>query len=117
LKGPVVESEGLEPVAEIPVKWQPVHNTVFRFVFLYFVLYYLPHPPGLCLPAACWVGKYVLHLGHDIQWEFNGSGDTTYDYVIVLCYLGLAALAAIVWSLLDGRRENYQKMEQWLRLF
>jgi len=112
-----VESQAQEPVGQTPVKWQPVHNTAFRFVFSYFVAYYLPHPHDLWTPIVCWVGKNVLHLGWAIDLNFNGSGDTTYEYVLVFCYLVLAVLATLIWSLLDCRRENYQKLEQWLKLF
>jgi hypothetical protein len=47
----------------------------------------------------------------------NGSGDTTYDYVKVLCFLVIAAAAAILWSALDRKRMSYTKLHQWLRLY
>src|SRR6185503_10927116 len=47
----------------------------------------------------------------------NGSGDTTYNYVLVLCLLTLAILATVIWSVLDRRRLNYEQIYQWLRLY
>jgi uncharacterized membrane protein YphA (DoxX/SURF4 family) len=107
----------LEPVGQIQVKWRPAHMAIFRFVCLYFMLYNLPHPPALWEPVAQWVGKSVLHLSYEVQLEFNGSGDTTYHYVIALCQLIFAVLAAFIWSVLDHRRSNYQQLERWLKVY
>jgi uncharacterized membrane protein YphA (DoxX/SURF4 family) len=64
-----------------------------------------------------WVAQHWLHLAQPITIFSNGSGDTTYDYVKVLCFLVLAAAAAIVWSVLDRKRQNYARLHQWLRLY
>jgi hypothetical protein len=39
------------------------------------------------------VGKHVLHLSYEIITSTNCSGDTAYDYVLVLCLLVLAFAA------------------------
>src|SRR4029078_2028641 len=64
-----------------------------------------------------WVGKHLLHLSYDITVFQNGSGDTTFNYVQALSLLTLAALATAIWSALDRRRLNYEKVYQWLRLY
>jgi uncharacterized membrane protein YphA (DoxX/SURF4 family) len=46
----------------------------------------------------------------------NGSGDTTFGYIKMLCYVVLAIAAAAVWSLVD-RRQNYAQCYQWVRLY
>jgi hypothetical protein len=129
------EVEGQAPAA-VPVssqgpQWRPVTCLAFRFVFIYLVLYNLPFPVGT-LPhtekaadkyAAIWhamvpwVGRHLLHLHQAIAVFTNGSGDTTYDYVLVLCYLLLAAAAAVVWSIADRGRLNYRALHKWLRLY
>jgi hypothetical protein len=43
-----------------------------------------------------WVGKHILRLGYDITVFENGSGDTTYNYVLVVCFLALAAAATLI---------------------
>jgi len=63
-----------------------------------------------------WAAKYLLHLPKDITVFSNGSGDTTYDWVLVLCELVLALAAAAVWSALDGKRPDYRRLHAWLRL-
>ncbi len=46
-----------------------------------------------------------------------GSRDTTANYVQLLCCLVTAALVTAVWSVLDRRRRNYQRLNEWFRLY
>jgi hypothetical protein len=46
----------------------------------------------------------------------TGSGDTTLDYIQVLCFLVTAGLGAIFWSLIDRSRPHYRTLYAWLRL-
>ncbi|HMZ78737.1 MAG TPA: hypothetical protein PLL06_03485, partial [Acidobacteriota bacterium] len=78
---------------------------VFRFVFIYFFIYNLRFllndlpfvgRLGESYESALhiiipWVGKYILRLPHDITVFSAGSGDTTYDYVLVLCLIVISA--------------------------
>jgi uncharacterized membrane protein YphA (DoxX/SURF4 family) len=111
--------------------WSLTKRIAFRLAFAYFVLYSIPFPAG-SLPFTSvivekyddlWhaivprVGKHLLHLSYDITVFTNGSGDTTYNYVQVLCFLMLAAVATVIWSVLDRRRPNYERLYQWLRLY
>src|SRR5262249_23305607 len=103
----------------------------FRFAFAYLVLfmfpfpvYYIPYTGKLFQlytnfwhAIVPWVGKHILHLSYDIAVFTNGSGDTTYDYLQALCALTLAIGAAIIWSGLDRRRADYNKLHRWLRIF
>src|SRR5581483_1592624 len=112
-------------------RWSLASRIAFRLVFAYFVLYNIPFPVGL-LPftdtlserydriwhaIVPWVGKHLLRLSSDITIFTNGSGDTTYNYVQVLCFLVLAVMVAAVWSVLDRKRPNYVRLYQWLRLY
>lgn len=109
-------------------QWGLATRIGFRFVFAYLVLYSFPSPLDI-LPweslftkyNALWtaivtrVGKPLL--GMNITVLPNGSGDTTYNYVQILCMLAMAATATVIWSLLDRKRSNYEKLHQWLRLY
>ncbi|HYP52008.1 MAG TPA: hypothetical protein VEQ42_00625, partial [Pyrinomonadaceae bacterium] len=64
-----------------------------------------------------WVGRRVLRLDYEVGVVFNGSGDRTYDYILVLCLLALAAAATLAWTLLDRRRTAYTRLHQWLRVY
>lgn len=110
--------------------WSNVKKALFRFAFAYFGLYIIIENNGaypfwelVSQPLANslhifipWVGKNILHLPYEIKVFTNGSGDTTYDYVIVLTIFATAILSTIVWSLLDRHRENYNKLYYYLTL-
>src|SRR5215831_9651333 len=40
----------------------------------------------------------------------NGSGDTSWAWAQLCLYLSLAAIACVVWSLLDFRRMKYERL-------
>jgi hypothetical protein len=128
------EAEAPEPTAvetqsNVPVEWGLARRIAFRFVCSYFFLYIFPFPldyiPYVGVAAGWyqnlwhalvpWVGKRVF--GVDITVFTNGSGDTTYDYVLAFCYAVLAAAAALVWTLLDRKRANYARLHEWLRIY
>jgi hypothetical protein len=111
--------------------WSRIHLLALRFTFVYLVLYYLPFPFGviphtdflaekyesLWLKLVPWVGKHVLHLRQQVMVSFNCSGDTTYDYVRVLCLLALAFAASLLWTILDRSQSNYKQKHEWLRSY
>jgi hypothetical protein len=111
--------------------WAAATKLGFRFAFCYFLLYCVPFPLGtlpytekpaewyeaLWQKVVPWVGQHLLHLAQPITIFTNGSGDTTYDYVKVLCFVFIAAAAALLWSGLDRRRENYRQLHHWLRFY
>ena len=113
------------------VVWHPWTRAGFRFVCVYLFLYNFPFPIGavpytnwlsdkytlLWQRIVPWVGKHILHLREDITVFTNGSGDTTFDYVNVLCYLAIAMVSAAVWTALDGKRSNYETLHRWLRVY
>jgi hypothetical protein len=121
----------MENQDQAAVDWSRVQGLAFRFAFVYLTLYYLPFPFGalphtdflaekyqsLWLKLVPWVGKHFLHLSHGIMTSTNCSGDTTYDYVRVLCLLGLAFATTVLWSFLDQSHSNYQRIHQWLRSY
>ena len=115
--------------AEVPVAWSAGKRLLFRFVCAYFFLYIFPFPlfylPFLERPLQAyqdlwtalvnWTGSHVF--GVQITVQPNGSGDTTYNYVQLFCTVVIAALAALVWTLLDRKRAHYTRLEEWLRVY
>ncbi len=117
------------------IHWRSFTRIAFRFVFCYLALYCLyifaedqqffrllvsgrfsdSFIDPLLHRVVPWVGKHILHLSTDITIFTNGSADTTYDYVLIVCELFLAAVATVVWSLLDRKRPNYRVLHEWLR--
>jgi hypothetical protein len=115
-------------VSEAPA-WGLARKILFRFTFVYFLLYFLPWCLDL-IPYSTvalqplsdvWSG-FVTSVGervfgvHAVD-EFTGSGDTTWDYVRLFCLLGIAAAATAVWSILDRRRPHYARLYSWLRIY
>ena len=111
--------------------WHLSSRILFRFAFSYLLLYCFPFPLGTIpytdWPAekyqdmwkllVPWVGRHVLHLGRDITVFTNGSGDTTYDWVLTLCYIVMAIMATAVWSALDRKQLSYESLLKWTRLY
>jgi hypothetical protein len=87
-------------------------------VFVYLVLYILCGGnawfEGLWDSAVLWVGAQVF--GVDITIRPLGSGDTTWNYVQLFCFLVVTATATVAWTLLDRKRSHYQRLHEWLRV-
>jgi hypothetical protein len=115
----------------VPV-WGPAKRIGFRWLFSYLFLYlfptylglvgYIPHADTLIVAytnlwhaVVPWVGKLLFHV--NITVFPGGSGDTTYNYVEILCFAVTAAVAALAWTLLDRRRPNYARLHEWLRVY
>jgi hypothetical protein len=123
-------SDGDLPNAVGAPRWSALGRFAFRFVFAYLVFYNFPQPleyvPFFGEDAYAWIdqgwrwlvpkfGK--LAFGVEITVFPAGSGDTTYNYVQLVLFVGLALIAAIVWTLLDRERENYATLHAGLRVY
>lgn len=121
------------PAAQTPAPsaWSPARRVAFRFGFVYLLLYnvlfvlqaltfgdlsYLWYP-RLWEPLVAWVGAHVLHLATPIVLVPAGSGDTRFDWVLLLCYLAISAVAAAVWTAVDRRRTGYPAANDFLRTY
>jgi uncharacterized membrane protein YphA (DoxX/SURF4 family) len=130
----------------IHASWTMTQKITFRFFCCFFVIYVFPFPlnildytslgigssntPGfiawyfrvldkytdLWHAIIPWVGAHMLHLKTPITTFTNGSGDTTYDYVLVLAFFLLSILGTILWSVLDRKRKSYRQAYYWLRV-
>jgi uncharacterized membrane protein YphA (DoxX/SURF4 family) len=116
-------------------RWSLAARIGFRFTAIYFGLFCLatqilggmiPLPtievPDLASlapirPIVLWTAAHVLGIQRELVYEGSGSGDKTFDWVLALCVLILAALAAGAWSVLDRKRESYGASYRWFRLF
>ena len=61
-----------------------------------------------------WIGQQVFHV--KITVLPNGSGDTTFNYVELVCWVGLAVAMTVLWTLLDRKRTAYVYLNELLRL-
>ena len=108
--------------------WSSIKKISFRFFFSYFALFiftsnngaypFFSYISNLCnkflyeiIPS---IGKNILAIDYKIITGPNGSGDTTYDYVLIFTIFIIALLSTIIWSLVDRKSINYKKLYYWL---
>lgn len=108
--------------------WSSIKKIAFRFVFIFFTLFILTtnngafpfwdvifsYPTELLHSFIPWMGKHILALPYEITIFPEGSGDTTYNYIIILAEAVLAALGTVLWSFADKKRTHYTKLYYWL---
>jgi hypothetical protein len=119
-------------------QWKLTTRVAFRFCFVYFGLFCLgTQILGALLgtrftreflpvtaigwiqlfPPREWVAVHVFHLDAASMAVPSGSGDRAFDWVSLLCWLVLAVVATVIWSVLDRRRTNYVTLHKWFRVF
>lgn len=113
-------------------QWPLWQKIIFRFFFIYFILYTAPWTWIGLIPVK-WLYKIVEPVDKFMDWlvnmsnakifhsypvlvPFNGSGDTSYGFVQLKLFLLLAFAGCIIWSLLDRRRSNYNWLAYWFRI-
>ncbi len=115
----------------LQLKWGLAKRIGFRLTFAYLTLFcfgFIPYCLGFLQTlfqkydlflhkVGVWYAAHVIHLSYPITVFSNGSGDTTYDWVLLAVYLNVGAIATVVWSLIDRKRPNYIKLDLWFRNF
>src|SRR3954463_15440840 len=110
-------------------RWSPATRIAFRFFFAYFVLLFVSDGasgliPGwlvrkyfaLWLPLLEWIARHVLHFDQKLNLEDAGISNLLFGWVLFLCYLVLAAVAAPLGSVLDRKRPSHERLYSWLSL-
>jgi len=115
---------------ENTAQWPFIKRLGFRFIFLYLVFNCLPFPFGpipfteqiaghyiyLWSLITPWVGRNFLGY-ENVNTIFTYSGDTIHDYIRLGCMFVLSILLSLIWSVIDYKRSNYEKLDQWLRVY
>lgn len=110
--------------------WPLWQRVLFRFFCVYFVLQIAPWEWFAAIPGMGFVVRYYetavdwavrtsnAHLFHvrETLVPVNGSGDTSWAWARLWLYLSLAALACVVWTIVDRKRTEYERPAYWLRL-
>lgn len=118
----------MDAITKPDAEWSLTKKLTFRFFFIYFILYIFFNPNGV-IPylddlyilyitpfhnLVVWVGKHIMHLSKPITIFTNGSGDTTYDNIIILVIILLSVSGVVIWSTIDSRTKAYNKLYYWL---
>jgi len=129
------EGKSFELSGPAAAPWSTARKVAFRFAFIYLFLYIFPLSgtfawlwlkveiyqayENLWHKIVPWFAADILHLRNAITIfpEVNGGSDTTYDHVKVLCFVLIAALASVVWSVIDRKRTTYSKLNEWTRMY
>ncbi len=117
------------PALNQAIDWSPIQKISFRFLFVYLLLYIFPFPidaiPGLGewsyeTAQKIWdplvIGFADLFLNLEITIKPAGSGDTTYNYVQILLFISISLLVSVIWSALDRKRMDYEKIYAYLEI-
>jgi len=117
------------------VRWTPITRVAFRLCFLYFGLYVITtqmlngmiaipnwgFPPLETLPpfknVIQWTALHVFRVREPLVISRSGSGDKTANWVASFCLIVACALATLVWSAIDRKRDAYPSLDRWFRLF
>jgi hypothetical protein len=114
---------------QLQQRWHPFVRTGFRFAFVYLLLYNLPFPltaiPYVDKAAEwynslwSWIVPRVARaaFNKEVATVFNGSGDRTFDYLLVACLLLIALVITVIWTVLDRKRLGYPTLYRWLNLY
>lgn len=109
--------------------WTTSQKWLFRFLSAYVFWYIFPFPISY-IPLLSGIGEITNlawnNLGqffgehffslNDIEVKFNGSGDKTIDYLKNFSVLFVAIISAILWSILDRNRKNYDTLLYWVQV-
>src|ERR1700731_984891 len=133
---PPVQKAHVQEAPPAPLRWPLAQRFLFRFAFIYFVLYCLPGsgrvnilnaipggqfvglPYNKLLHAICpWIAIHIFHLsGQPTTYFPTGSGVTSLAYIENLVYVVVSLAGMLLWSILDRRRLEYRALNAWLRL-
>jgi len=112
-------------------QWSAWKDILFRFFFIYFLLFisgrldsvpvwkYIENGYGsLIKPVVNLVDRHLFHIQPPpgVPLPVNdGAGDTSHFWAELWVFVLLAVIGCLVWSLVDRRRKNYERLGYYLR--
>ena len=104
--------------------WGPVRKLLFRFAFVYLILFCFPFPLDYIPAVQTWqvqLGKaylpWVAKQVFDVTPTVHGGGDSTFRFIQLFCILVASIVATSIWTLLDRKRRDYARLYEWLRVY
>ncbi len=107
--------------------WSTPTLVAFRFIFVYFVIYLVPFPfywvpySGIIIEPLHTMsfaitehfGRFILDSAYMNPPTTTGSGDTMFHYIQLLLVTLLAGVITLIWSIVDRKCSNYEKLVYW----
>jgi len=121
----------MENLSAQTLPWNALKKIAFRFIFIFFILfivlldwsvntilsyiYYNGYLSEFLDLIILWTGKRLFHIPYTIIAPYDGQhNDRTYVYLLYFIITVVAVLGAIIWTVLDRKRKNYQTIYYWL---
>lgn len=109
-------------------EWTPIKKQVFRFFFIFLILYIFLTPNDIvpysyilhrfylqpCINLIAWLAKDVVHIAGPATKFINGTTDTAFGYLTILFIFSVALLGSAIWMLIDRPVRNYNKLHSLL---
>jgi hypothetical protein len=102
-------------------EWNAAQRLGFRFISLFFGQLIFVHIFGRLVPPVSqflhWLvpffSKVFRIVPYDIVTFENGSGDTSYNWVLLLLILILAIIGSVIWGIFFAKDTNYDRLNYW----
>lgn len=122
----------MDAASIVSIEWNFSRKFLFRFLFIYFLLYCFPFPLDgfdFLAPVAKpyydfidWLiplaGDKLFRIQAHVAFPtFDKVDDSFYGLIFIYLNLLISFFGAITWSLFDPGRKNYVKLNQWLMLY
>ncbi len=105
-------------------EWTPIKKQVFRFFFIFFILYIFLTPNDIvpysyffhrfylqpCINLIAWLAKDVVHIAGPATKFINGTTDTAFGYLTILFIFSVALIGSVIWMLVDRPARNYNRL-------
>ncbi|MFN8672759.1 MAG: hypothetical protein U0457_11855 [Candidatus Sericytochromatia bacterium] len=95
-------------------EWSLIKKIIFRFLFCYFAIYILIPNFLYNLEFINYIGKNIFSIEETITLKFNGSGDTTFDYIQLFIIFASSFLISTIWSIFDNKNTNYVRLNYFV---
>jgi uncharacterized membrane protein YphA (DoxX/SURF4 family) len=106
-------------------EWSPGKKQVFRFFFIFLLLYILLNPNNVvpyfhivqklykqpCYDLIVWLTGVVLRINIPAKDLYHTATDTFFNYLVVLFILCVSCIASIIWMFTDKISPNYSKLQ------
>ena len=114
----------VKPIDSNLSEWSLIKKQLFRFFFIFFILYIFLNPNGVVpyfyylnvsfiqpfTNLMGWLAKDVLHIVNHSVTFYNGTIDTIFGYLTALFIFLVAIIGSFIWLLIDRRSSNYRKL-------